>query len=125
MANSRERRLHYRAGIKWPVSIKTKEGVVDGKTKNIGIDGALVYYDQPFSYDQPLRENERFAITIRALNHWPLEIDAEVIWYDIFSTDERNVIYGMGLRFSEISDDDREIIAQAISYHLNAKKAPQ
>ncbi len=37
-----ENRLHTRAKVKWPVSIKAPTGIIDGTTENLSLSGALI-----------------------------------------------------------------------------------
>jgi len=37
-----ENRLHARAKVKWPVSIKVPTGIIDGTTENLSLSGAFI-----------------------------------------------------------------------------------
>ena len=37
-----ENRLHTRARVKWPVSIKAPTGIIDGTTENLSLSGAFI-----------------------------------------------------------------------------------
>jgi hypothetical protein len=37
-----ENRLHTRAKVKWPVSIKAPTGIIDGTTENLSLSGAFI-----------------------------------------------------------------------------------
>jgi hypothetical protein len=37
-----ERRIFQRAEIKWPVTIETSQGLIEGKSRNLGAGGAYI-----------------------------------------------------------------------------------
>ncbi len=105
-----------RAKIKWPVTVKTSEGSMEGVTLDIGTDGAFV------SCAKPLKLNEVFDIVISAPDE-PIEAKAEVIWSNIYGPDDNITPRGMGVRFLKISGEHRRVIAKVALEHLKAEKA--
>lgn len=102
MPTGPERRRHARADIRWPVTIETPRGLIQGETKNVSESGAYVECAQP---PEPGED-----VTIRMLppDRAPLKITAEVIWA------AGNPPFGMGMAFTEISEEDRGYIAEAV-----------
>jgi hypothetical protein len=114
MALGGEGRGGLRVKIKWPVSAKTAESSMDGVTLDLGPDGAFV------SCAKPARLNEVIDIVINAPDQ-PIEARAEVIWSNIYGTDDDITPRGMGVRFIEISGEHRSVIAKAILEHLKSE----
>jgi hypothetical protein len=52
-------------------------------------------------------------------NRDPLTVNAEVVWSNINVPDEKIVNRGMGIRFIQVTEDDREFLSEMISAHLD------
>lgn len=115
MAAGRNDRLGPRVKVKWPVTVKTEKGSMDGVTLDLGTDGAFV------SCAKPLRLNEVFDMVITAPDQ-AIEARAEVIWSNIYGPDDEISPRGMGVRFLQISGQDRKAIAKAALEHLKTEK---
>lgn len=104
-----------RIKIKWPVTVKTAKGSMDGVTLDLGTDGAFVLCANP------LRLNEVFDIVINAPDQ-PIEAKAEVIWSNIYGPNDDITPRGMGVRFIEISGAHLRVIAKVALEHLKSEK---
>ena len=104
-----------RVKVKWPVTINTEKGSMEGVTLDLGTDGAFV------SCAKPLRLNELFDMVITAPDQ-AIEVKAEVIWSNIYGPDDDITPRGMGVRFLKISGKDRRAIAKAALEHLRSGK---
>lgn len=103
-----ERRMFQRAAIKWPVTIQTSQGFIEGKSRNLGAGGAYIYCDQT-----PKRD-ELIDLTIKPPDRPSLQITAEVLW------EGKLVPSGIGVRFVEISEDDCQFLYNVVSSHLKS-----
>ena len=103
-----ERRMFQRAEIKWPVTIQTSQGLIEGKSGNLGAGGAYIYCDQT-----PKR-GELIGLTIKPPDRPSLQITAEVLWKG------KVVPPGIGVRFVEISEDDSQFLYNVVSNHLKS-----
>lgn len=101
-----ERRKHLRAGLKWPVTIKTAHGVIEAKTRNIGAGGAYI------PCEKTPEPGEFVPITIKPPNHSALRITGLVVWA------AKVLPLGMGVRFVEISEEDSQFLCNAVSDYL-------
>jgi hypothetical protein len=104
-----------RVKVKWPVTVKTEKGSMEGVTLDLGTDGAFV------SCAKPLRLNDVFDMVITAPEQ-AIEVKAEVIWSNIYGPDDDITPRGMGVRFLKISGKDRRAIAKAALEHLKSKE---
>jgi hypothetical protein len=103
MVTNTERRSSPRAEIRWPVTIKTGQGIIEAKLRNLGIGGA----------EQTLEAGETLTLTIQPPTDSPLTITAEVVWAG------KVLALGVGVHFVEMSDQDRQFISEAVSKLLS------
>ena len=112
---SAEKRAYPRAKLKWPVKIKTDEGVIEGVTMNITPDGCFI------SCRKPLKLNVVFDMAISVPNSKAaLKASAEVVWSNIYGPDDEISPRGMGVRFIKIDSEARKFIAQASLEHFKS-----
>ena len=90
--DGRERRLQPRVEVTWPVTMLTSEGAIKGETKDISMQGAFIYCDNPL----PLFE--RFVLSVKAPAA-SMQVMAQVVWSSNSSTDMKDEPAGMGVRF--------------------------
>jgi len=96
--------------INWPAKIIIKDKSIDGTTRNISPQGAFIYYFRPHGDDRPLQLHKVVDLIIQAPSVAPLFICAEVIWFNILSSDEKNTLLGIGLRFIEVPDKELQFL---------------
>ena len=111
-----EKRIYPRGELTWPISAQVGGSVIEGVTKNMGISGAYV------CCARPLRLNEVFDMVINTPDK-PLNIKAEVVWSNIHGPDDEINPRGMGVRFIEISDEDRRLILWDATTQANRMSA--
>lgn len=107
----KEKRSHLRARFKWPVLAKVDGKVIEGVTKDISVNGAYV------CCGNPPKLNTVFDMVIKAPEK-KLKVKAEVVWSNIYGPDDEINPRGMGIRFLNISSDDRKAIAKEILQHM-------
>ena len=71
---------------------------------------------------RPPRLNSVFAMVINTPDK-PLNIKAEVVWSNIYGRDDKINPRGMGVRFVDISDEDRRLIAHEVTDPNAVKEA--
>ena len=113
-----EKRIYPRGELTWPISAQAGGSVIEGVTKNIGVSGAYV------CCARPLRLNEVFDIVINTPDK-PLNIKAEVVWSNIYGPDDKINPRGMGVRFIEISDEDRRLITHEVTDNNLVREASE
>ena len=110
-----ENRVYPRGRLKWAVSAKVDDRVIEGVTKDISVSGAYV------CCANPLRLNVVFDMLIKAPDK-SLSVKAEVVWSNIYGPDDSINPRGIGVRFLAISEEDRKIVAKAVMKHLQSSK---
>jgi c-di-GMP-binding flagellar brake protein YcgR len=108
-----QRRLSFRIKVDWPVTLETKRGLVEGKTKDISAGGAHI------RCTEYLQLNEPVYLTIKAPDIKPMKVIAIVIWSD--SKDESNRPRVIGVKFTEISLADRKYLEKVALEDFKAK----
>lgn len=101
-----DRRQFPRAEVRWPITIHTDQGLIDAKLGNLGAEGAYIYCKKP------PKPRDFVAMTIEPPHRAPLKITAKVVWA---STD---LALGMGVRFVEISEKDRQFLSKILPEQL-------
>ena len=112
---SADRRVYPRAKLKWPVKMKTDDGVTEGVTLNITPDGCFI------SCRKPLKLNVVFDLAIQVpKSKAVLKAKAEVVWSNIYGPDDEISPRGMGVRFIKMPSEARKLIAQASLEHFKS-----
>ena len=110
-----ENRVYPRAKLKWIVLFKVDGKAIEGVTKDISVSGAYV------CCAKPLKLNVVLNMVIKTPDK-SLSVKAEVVWSNIYGPDDDINPRGMGVRFLEISGEDRRVIAKAVMKHLEESK---
>ena len=106
-----------KAKLKWPVSIKANGSSSEGITLTLSTNGAYI------KCAKPLRLCEIFDMTLQVPNSDNfIEAEVEVVFSNIYGPDDHISPRGMGVRFLEISSEDRKIIAKAVLQQLHSDK---
>ena len=107
----------FKAKIKWHVSIKANGSSSEGVTVNLSTNGAYI------RCVKPLRLNEVFDMTLQVPNSDDsLEVQVEVVLSNMYGPDDQISPRGMIVRFLDLADEDRRIIAKAIFKHLESDR---
>jgi c-di-GMP-binding flagellar brake protein YcgR len=105
-----EKRQFPRVEVTWPVTMLTAQGPIEGKVKNISFGGAFVHcQEQPGS-------NETFRMIIKVPHARQfLRASARVARSNIYNPESTDEPRGVGVRFVEISDNDRQYIREVVA----------
>lgn len=95
--------------------ILTSRGALIAETRNISPQGAFIFCERP------LPPEEKIRVLIMFPNSRYLEIPSEVTWSYPYGSDKDAIPSGMGVRFLEISEADREFISSLSSGYLQAE----
>ena len=108
-----QRRLSFRIKVEWPVRLKTTRGLVEGKTRDISAGGAHIRCEEYLELNEPLH------MIIEPPEREPMELAAVVIWSD--SADESNRPRIIGVKFTKISNSDRQYLEQVALKEFRAR----
>ena len=117
MTDGIEKRKHPRIPVRWPVTIITDKGTIEGQSRNITVAGIFIHCQEE------LHENEVHQLIIKIPEQESILVKGRVAWSNFDSMEESNTYRGMGFSFIRISDDDRVILADVISRHTKSPKS--
>ena len=100
-----EKRLHPRIPVNWPVVILTPKGAISGETRNISAGGAFIQYSEEADL------NGELHIVFEHSKQRSMSVTGRKAWSGNFNIDGKSVFSGVGVRFTEISREDRELIS--------------
>jgi hypothetical protein len=107
-----KQREHPRIDVTWPVTMMTPEGEMDGTIENISAGGAYIRCGTLLS------KNDLFILAILVQDRESSWIGAEVVWIDIpLIPNSEPAPIGMGVRFTDISEEDRQFLVEVVSEH--------
>jgi hypothetical protein len=101
--------------VRWPVTLVTSQGHIDGEAQAITARGMLISCLQP-----PPMEGS-FQVLVKIPNRQTLNAIARPIWTSVASVDDGGVRLGTELEFSSISDGDRQFLQGIIARHYQQK----
>ena len=102
-----ERRLHPRILVKWPAVVIALSGAANGETKDISVDGVFIFCSEEVEL------SEAFQIVLKPEEQRHISVTAEKAWSGSFKVGNKTV-FGMGVRFIEISAEDRGFISTLV-----------
>jgi Tfp pilus assembly protein PilZ len=114
-----EKRRHPRIPVRWPVTIITDKGTIEGESRNITIAGVFIHCQEE------IHENEVHQMIIKIPKQESILVKGRVVWSNFDSMEESNNYRGMGFSFIKISEDDRVILADVISRHTKSPKSDE
>ena len=102
-----ETRLHHRILVNWYAFIKTFQGSITEKTKDISVDGVCIY--------SPMEPElgESFKIVLKPPGAKSIPVIAKLVWSDNLDIDDK-AVFGMGIRFMAIALEDRQCISTLV-----------
>lgn len=111
MREQKERRRSKRRDVRWPVSVESEHGTIQGEIRNISLGGIYV------RCDEPLRVNEDFRMAIIPPNRQPIGLVGKVVWADLYGIDPDENAFGMGVCLVEIAKEDQKFLQSAVLPH--------
>jgi Tfp pilus assembly protein PilZ len=114
-----EKRRHPRIAISWQAFIEISGQTDNVQLKDISLGGAFVVCAEPLAL------NDRFKISIRIPNRELLALNAEVVWSNSNVPADRVVNRGMGIRFVENTEKDRQRLNEALAVSLENSQGPR
>jgi Tfp pilus assembly protein PilZ len=114
-----EKRAHPRIAISWQASLEATDQTDDVQLKDISLGGAFVVCADPLAL------NARFKISIRIPDQEPLGLNAEVVWSNKNMPPDRVVNRGMGIRFIENTENDRQRLEKALAAAVEGNQPPR
>ncbi len=108
-------RLYARMEVRWPATILTNGGAIQGMIRNISVNGAFLCYYQPHLDALPPGPKQRLGVVIKVPGRLPLLVHGVVVWLELLNSDECNTLIGLYFRFLELFYHDREFLHKTIT----------
>ncbi|MDY7037042.1 MAG: PilZ domain-containing protein [Thermodesulfobacteriota bacterium] len=108
-----ERRRDQRGDLKLPVTMETTRGKFKTETLNLNNSGAFIICPNPSSLEDP------FRLSIGIPDHHTLTMNAQVVWSNTHVPDDKVINRGVGVRFIQVSDENRRLLDHYISGSTN------
>lgn len=113
------KRRYSRAEVRWPCTLRTADTPIKAEIKNISSGGAFV------SCRNRLELNKTLQMIIKVPGRKTLEVTIEVVWSNSDSPDNEDTPRGFGVRFIEISEEDRLFLLEVIAHLRSMSMDPQ
>ena len=105
----KEKREYSRAEVEWPVNISTAQGLIQGKIRNMSLGGAYIHVEELPNMD----ENLSLSIEIPE-HHYAVFATGETIRFEVNSSENTPVYYGLGVRLKNMVEDDLEFLFSSV-----------
>lgn len=114
MLNKRHQH-HHRLEARWPVTVITPNGQIEGETENVSPLGMVIS-----SLEPPPVEGS-FRVLIRPPNRNTLSATARSVWTAVDDVGEEQFRLSTEIHFDSISDADRNFLRKVIARHYESK----
>lgn len=115
MTDGSNKRRHLRVPVRWPITIITRQGTIEGECRNITTAGVFVHCKEE------IHENEDYQMIIRISEQDSIVVKGKVAWSNFDSMEENRNYPGMGFSFVKITDEDRLVLAEVLSRHVKTR----
>jgi PilZ domain len=102
-----EKRKLPRIEVRWPVTMMTEKGSVEGEARNITVEGVFIHCMEKLSL------NETYRLLMNPAGE-KIEVMGKLVWSNLDSAADRDILPGMGFCFVKVSEGDREFLREAI-----------
>lgn len=116
MVDGIEKRRHPRIPVRWPITIITDQGTIEGESRNITIAGIFVHCREE------LHKDEIYQMIIKIPKKESILVKGKVVWTNFEGMDLNSSYIGMGFSFIKISDEDRQLLGDVISRYAKPQE---
>ena len=107
-----EKRKHPRVIVNWPVVVNIPRGWLEGEVKDISVGGVCILCPE-----EPAHEDD-FRMLLKPSEQKALSVIGEKVWSDTMDIGY-GTVFGIGIRFTYISEADRQYIANIVEEEQN------
>ncbi len=108
MTNPSGRRQYSRASVKWPVILLTSQDKSEGEAENVSPTGAFISCKGGSPFEGSIR------MVIKVPGHQPMNVAGKVVWSTVLSSNEGPACFGVGVQFTQISENDSHFLRDVI-----------
>jgi hypothetical protein len=110
-----EKRKLPRIEVRWPVTLMTENGAVEGEARNITLEGVFIHCKER------LNVNEAYRLLIKPAGE-EIEVMGRLIWSNLESAPDRDILPGMCFCFVKVNEEDRERLREAIKKYTTRER---
>lgn len=114
-----ERRKTERISVKWPITVITEEGTIEGESVNITPSGVFV------RSKKLLKENENYQMIIRLPNAKQVLLRGKLVWSNLSGEEHSEAFADMGFSFVKMDEQDQKLLRAVISRYGEAGKGAE
>jgi hypothetical protein len=104
-----------RVEVKWPVTLLTPQGPIEGETEYISLSRTLI------ASDTSLPSEGDISLFIKAPNHQALHLSSKVVSATNNNSDDSVNYFAVELQFTSISETDRDFLSRIIANNYKNK----
>jgi hypothetical protein len=108
LASDREKGSQGNITARWPITIITKRGKIEGESRNITVTGVFI------NCNEDLQEDETCRMVIKPPRKKSIEVKGKLVWSNGDSNNRRGCLPGMGFSFIKVNEEDLHLLNQAI-----------
>ncbi|MEJ2723308.1 MAG: PilZ domain-containing protein [Deltaproteobacteria bacterium] len=108
MASKNDQRNQPSIAARWPITIITKGGRIEGESRNITVTGVFI------NCDEDLEKDEACRMVIKPPRKNSIEVKGKLVWSNRDSNKRRGSLPGMGFSFVKVDKEDLHLLSQAV-----------
>jgi hypothetical protein len=93
---------------RWPITIITKKGRVEGESRNITVTGVFI------NCDEELQKDETCRMVIKPPQKNSIEVKGKLVWSNRDGHNRRRSLPGTGFSFVKVNKEDLHLLNQAV-----------
>ena len=113
MTDDAEKRQHPRIPVRWPITIITEQGSIEGESRNITVAGLFVHCLEK------LEKNKDYQMIVKIPEKESLLLNGRVVWSNFENMDFNASYVGMGFCFIKIFKEDLDVLGDMISRYAD------
>jgi hypothetical protein len=99
-----EKRKLPRIEVRWPVTMITEKGSIEGEARNISVEGVFILFIHRM---EELAPNKTYRLLMNPAGE-KIEVMGKLVWSKL------DILPGKGFCFVEVSEGERELLREAI-----------
>jgi hypothetical protein len=108
LASDRDKGSQPSIAARWPITIITTKGRIEGESRNITVTGVFINCNEELQKDEPCR------VVIKPPQKNSIEVKGKLVWSNSESNNRRDSLPGMGFSFVKVNKEDLHLLNQAV-----------
>ena len=116
MASDHDMRNQPSIAARWPITIITKRGRIEGESRNITVTGVFI------NCEEEIQKDETCRMVIKPPRKNSIEVKGKLVWSNGDSNNRRRSLPGMGFSFVKVNKEDLHLLNQAVLSTFESKR---